>query len=134
MNNFNKYLKNKLMNDIINELKNDIINDDIINEDLNCDKERYERIITEITCNYFKDNEIIFEGLKRNKKEKEKCLARIWNDGYGNCQCKSHISTDNKLCLIHEKLFKKDNLWLGFITEPRPINPKKGNKIKQWND
>lgn len=136
MKKFKDFLLKKLMNDIINDLKNEY------NEELEYDKERYYSIIESITEDYFKNNEIMFIEKKKKKEKKEngilsenKCLARIWNNGYGNNQCtRSIYNCEHNLCKKHYDLFISDKLWLGSITEPRPNNPKRNGKVKKWND
>jgi hypothetical protein len=117
-----------LMNDIIRDLKNDY------HKDLIYDKERYSCIIDELTTTYFKDNEILFVEPKEILSD-EKCLARTWNDGYGNHQCTRKVfDCKKKLCKTHHDLSITDNLWLGLITDPRPEKPYHNGHIKLWKD
>ena len=132
MKNFKEYLLNKLLNEIVTDLK------EKYNEDLNCEKERYDRIIESITKDYFKNNEILF--IKHKEKIKKKntktiCQARIWNNGCGDHQCTRNIfDNKNHLCREHNNLFITNNLWLGLITEKRPENPIRNGKVKKWRD
>jgi len=58
-----------------------------------------------------------------------KCIARVWNKGYGG-QC-SHLKKVGEYCKKH---ISEENRWCGILTEPRPRNPinSKGKK-HTWN-
>jgi len=116
------------MDDITNDLKKDF------HKDLGYDKESYDLIINTITTSYLKDKEFLFIENK-GILDGEKCLARIWNHGYGNHQCTRKVfDCKNKLCKTHNDLFIKDNLWLGLIKDSRPNIPKRNGRVKKWND
>jgi hypothetical protein len=128
MEKFKSFLLKRLMDEITNDLKKDF------HKDLGYDKESYDLIINTITTNYLKEKEILF--IENNiKLDDVKCLARIWNNGYGNHQCsRKVIDCENKLCKSHNDLFIKDKLWLGLITDSRPNNPKRNGRVRKWND
>jgi hypothetical protein len=54
-----------------------------------------------------------------NVDDKQRCKARIWNNGAGG-RCK-RSQTENELCTMHNNYIKKnDKLKCGLITEPKP--------------
>ena len=67
------------------------------------------------------------------KTKKNKCLCRIWNNGYGG-QCSNNSKVDH-LCMRHYNMLKKDNILpFGYITESRPeYNLKNMDKLP-WKD
>ena len=121
MSNFKKFLLQKLKD----EIKKDLLNE--YTPDLDISKDEYDKIVNEKLNKYFNKTDINFT------REKCQCMARIWNNGYGNEQCsrKTRYST---LCKKHKELYENDNLWLGLINEKRPDNPVHNGKIKRWKD
>jgi len=62
------------------------------------------------------------------------CQARIWNEGFGG-QCSSQKKTGD-LCQKHHNILSKNGyLWLGYISEDKPMEPVHydGRKHK-WTD
>ena len=88
MNNM-KFILRKLKKDIINELYEEY------HKDLSCEKDRFKEIIDLSVNSYFNENDITFDTELKKKGsnyrdrglytyDETNCLARIWNDGYGN--------------------------------------------------
>ena len=100
----------------------------------NLEKEEIQKCVNE----YFHSNEILFEEEDVQKlsvshpirdrclykDKKEKCIARIWNEGHGGqCSCKGK-SIYNGYCKTHfKKGGEKDEWWLGRIDGRRPERP-----------
>tara|TARA_A100001015_G_scaffold282533_1_gene346904 strand:- start:53 stop:670 length:618 start_codon:yes stop_codon:yes gene_type:complete len=115
-------------------IDNSII-EDIISEVVNIDwKEEYlnnSNIQNNNICKKITDNEKLIKDTERFSKIREKllkpinndkCMARIWNEGYG-CQCTSSRINDSMYCKIHHKLVTRDvelnkQSWLGDIDHP----------------
>ena len=129
----NKYYLDFIMKKLENDIKNELISK-------NQDKEE---IILRETIDYFQKNEIVFEEntsssgthQRRNrdayKGKKNKCKARIWNEGHGGqCSCSGKKEYDN-YCKTHFN--KGSNWWLGTIDEPRPERPINSHgKVHYW--
>jgi len=122
------FIKRKLEKDIIREL-------------ISKNADNHEIILDEIS-KYF-NNDIVFiddftssgTHQKRNrdayKDKKNRCRARIWNEGLGGqCSC-SGKKEYNDYCKRH---FNKENeWWLGTINKSRPERPIHLNgKVHHW--
>jgi len=129
---YSSFLKQKLKNDIehsiclLNPSQQSIIMDEL---------------------NEIFKSEIVFHEKERNthgthqvrdrnayKNKKERCIARVWNEGNGGqCSCIGKKEYNN-FCKTH---FNKggNEWWLGTIDKPRPERPvnSKG-KLHYWKD
>lgn len=69
------------------------------------------------------DSYLIEEKKQKNKKKKSEnrncCLARIWNKGYGG-QCKRFQKEGHDYCLLHLKQSQQGHLPHGRIDTPCP--------------
>ena len=65
------------------------------------------------------------------KNKSDKCMARIWLNGYGG-QC-SHKKSVNDLCSKHKKMLEKyDMLLFNRVDEDKPINDKLKGHVLPW--
>ena len=137
-------MNNYYMNFIIHKIKTDIY------EELS-ENSSQKKIIKKCIDKYFDSNKILFEKEEEEEEEynthkfrerelyankKNKCIARIWNEGYGGqCSCKGNKEY-NDYCLTHyKKGGEKDEWWLGRMDElrpERPIHPKYG--LHHWKN
>ena len=101
-------------------------------------------IVEELVTSYLSENEIVFEEIKETsithkirdrsayKNKKNKCIARVWNEGEGG-QC-SRSGIHCGFCKTH---FKKGGhcWWLGTINQPRPERPiyPTSGEVHHWN-
>ena len=130
-----------LLKKLIQQSLEEMIVNELIDkyEDLNLyiNKEKYIELVYKYIKEY--DKEIEFTKVKGNKyisremfkQKKNKCQARLWNNGY-ECQCSNTI-TDNLLCKKHINMLEKYNtLRFGYINEPLPRNDLINNNSLKW--
>ena len=78
----------------------------------------------------------IFRKREPYQNKENKCIARIWNEGWGGqCSCKGH-DTYNHYCKTHFKRGgEKGQWWLGTIHEVKPIRPvHPDGRIHTWKE
>lgn len=82
--------------------------------------EKYNHVFTEVSEKQNKTrNEILIENAPFIIIDKTKCIARVWNNGFGK-QC-SRFKEDRGLCKIHcKQLQKKGELTLKTIYDEKP--------------
>lgn len=128
-------------NIILNKLKEDVLC--VLIKNTNFSK----IVIEDIVHKYFENNKInfiepvekygvkeckthIYRDRKNYKEDKNRCIARVWNEGMGGqCACKAKY---DKFCKRHKDKGGYD--WcFGTIDLPRPVNPRnhKG-KVHIW--
>ena len=137
------------MNQYYQSLIKELLKDDITKSFDKIDKSiEIDTIVKEIINNYFNDYQLIIEScfdkynivenkghkyrdrIKYNHRNKDRCIARIWNCGMGG-QCSRNGRFDG-FCKIHSNKGGED-WWLGTINNPRPERPiNHNNKIHIW--
>lgn len=123
------FFKEKLKKDVIHELLKEGVPKELLIQEVNL---------------YFKDV-IQFNDIQQSsgthqmrprsiyQNKKNRCKARIWNEGEGGqCSC-TGLEEYNGFCKTHFK--KGENQWfLGTIYEPRPERPQKSDgTLLVWN-
>ena len=69
----------------------------------------------------------------------DKCMARIWNNGFG-AQCSRNPFEESDYCKLHlkkseiccEPAENKKGLWFGRIDQERPFKNKNGELVIRW--
>jgi hypothetical protein len=136
-----KHVINELfLKDIYNDIKELCICPEYISEDdykqiiykYIQESQHFQNLLKEIpNSGTWLMNEKKYISRKPYQNKKNKCMCRIWNNGYGG-QC-SNVSKKDNLCLRHFNMKQKQNILpFGLINEAKPLRNMKDNSILLW--